>query len=104
MIPADYPHQQPKDETVVRKVRAISDSKARQEAVARQVAETTDDPGLRLIMKAVRRSERLMGEDLIRETGYLLPQSGEVRRLLEAFVENPPEETSGSGPTPSHHS
>ncbi len=91
MIPADYPHQQPKDETVVRKVRAISDSKARQEAVARQVAETTDDPGLRLIMKAVRRSERLMGEDLIRETGYLLPQSGEVRRLLEAFVENPPE-------------
>ena len=42
-------------------------------------------------MTAVRRSDRLMGEDLIRETGYLLPQSGEVRRMLESFVANPPE-------------
>ena len=54
-------------------------------------AGTTDDPNLQVLMKAVRRSERLMGEDLIRETGYLLPQSGEVRRMLESFVANPPE-------------
>lgn len=90
MIPLDYPHQQPKDETVVGKVRSIAGSKAAQEAIAKQVMDETDDPRLRTLMKAVRRSERLMGEDLIRETGYLLPQSGEVRRMLEAFVADPP--------------
>ncbi len=91
MIPLDYPHQQPKDETVVGKVRSIAGSKAAQEAIAKQVMDGTDDPRLRTLMKAVRRSERLMGEDLIRETGYLLPQSGEVRRMLETFVADPPE-------------
>ena len=91
MIPLDYPHQQPKDDKVKEKVRAIARSKAAQEYIARQVAGTTDDPNLQVLMKAVRRSERLMGEDLIRETGYLLPQSGEVRRMLESFVANPPE-------------
>ena len=70
MIPLDYPPQ---------------------EAIAKQVMDGTDDPRLRTLMKAVRRSERLMGEDLIRETGYLLPQSGEVRRMLETFVADPPE-------------
>ena len=91
MIPLDYPHQQPKDETVVGKVRSIAGSKAAQEAIAKQVMDGTDDPRLRTLMKAIRRSERLMGEDLIRETGYLLPQSGEVRRMLETFVADPPE-------------
>ena len=91
MIPLDYPHQQPKDDKVKEKVRAIARSKAAQEGIARQIAGTTDDPNLQVLMKAVRRSERLMGEDLIRETGYLLPQSGEVRRMLESFVANPPE-------------
>ena len=33
----------------------------------------------------------IIREDLIRETGFLLPQSGEVRRMLEAFVSDPPE-------------
>ena len=91
MIPLDYPYQQHKDDKVKEKVRAIARSKAAQEGIARQIAGTTDDPNLQVLMKAVRRSERLMGEDLIRETGYLLPQSGEVRRMLESFVANPPE-------------
>ena len=91
MIPLDYPRQQPKDDKVKEKVRAIARSKAAQEGIARQIAGTTDDPNLQVLMKAVRRSERLMGEDLIRETGYLLPQSGEVRRMLESFIANPPE-------------
>ena len=76
MIPLDYPHQQPKDEKVKEKVRAIARSKAAQENIAKKIAESADDPGLRILMTAVRRSDRLMGEDLIRETGYLLPQSG----------------------------
>ena len=44
MIPLDYPHQQPKDERVKEKVRAIARSKAAQENIAKQIAESADDP------------------------------------------------------------
>lgn len=91
MIPLDYPHQQPRDPRVVEKVMAIADSKAVQENIAKQIAESTDDPNLKVLMTAVRRSERLQEEDLMRETGYLLPQSGNVRLLLETLVSNPPD-------------
>ena len=91
MIPLDYPHQQPKDDRSVKVVRDMARSKSRQEMIAKTIAETTEDKNLAILMSAVRRSDRLQGEDLIRETGYLLPQSGEVRKLLESFVADPPE-------------
>ena len=80
MIPLDYPHQQPKDERVKEKVRAIARSKAAQENIAKKIAESADDPGLRILMTAVRRSDRLMGEDLIRETGRGQKDAGVLRR------------------------
>ena len=85
MIPENYPKQQPHDENVVKAVRQFSASKAEQEAIAKQVAADAD-PVLEQIMNALTRSNRLMGEDLVRETGYMLPQSGEVRRLLETML------------------
>lgn len=91
MIPLDYPHQQGKSEDVVSEVRAIGRSKAVQESIAKDIASSASDPNLVRLMTAVRRSDRLMGEDLVRETGYLLPQSREVRLLLESFLEDPPE-------------
>lgn len=91
MIPLDYPHQQPKDDKIVTDVRAIAESKARQERIAGRIMEETDDANLKVLMAAVKRSNRLQEEDLVRETGYLLPQSGEVRKLLESLVDNPPE-------------
>ena len=91
MIPLDYPHQQPKDAKVTSRVRSLAQSKATQERIAKQMLESTDDPNLKVLMAAVRRSNRLMEEDLMRETGYLLPQSSEVRRMLESLVANPPE-------------
>jgi len=33
-----------------------------------------------------------MAEDLIRESGYMLPQSDEVRTLLESMTQNPPKD------------
>lgn len=91
MIPLDYPHQQPKPAETVAPVRALTESKAVQENIAKQIASSTDDGTLRVLMAAVARSARLQAEDLVRETGYLLPQSGNVRRLLQSLVDDPPE-------------
>ena len=42
------------------------------------------------LMSAVARSVRLVNEDLLRESGYMLPQSGNAHALLRELLENPP--------------
>ena len=41
-------------------------------------------------MKAFVKSIRLVHEDIMREAGFMLPQSANTQQLLESFVENPP--------------
>ena len=69
---------------------AMAKRKAAQEKTARQLAEDTDQDGLYRLMTAVGKSVRLVNEDLLREAGYMLPQSGNTHRLLEGWVKNPP--------------
>lgn len=91
MVPVEYPPQQPKTTRVVHGMTDLSKSKAEQEQMARQLAGETGNPVLRQLMEAVARSNRLMGEDLLREAGYMLPQGGNAHALLKSLVENPPE-------------
>lgn len=91
MIPLEYPVQQPKDERVADALRTFTRSKAAQESIAKSILASCDDADLKTLMTAVSRADRLVGEDLVRESGYMLPQSGNVRRLLESFLEDPPE-------------
>lgn len=92
MVPLEYPPQQPKTERVVRAMTDLSLSKARQEKAALQLAEKSDDPVERQLFEAVARSNRLMAEDILRETGYMLPQSGNTHEFLESLIANPPAE------------
>ena len=41
-------------------------------------------------MTAIARSVRLVNEDLLRESGYMLPQSGNAHELLRRLAKNPP--------------
>ena len=90
MVPVAYPPQQKKAETVTALSFALAKSKARQEKTALQLAETADNDGLYRLMKAFAKSVRLVNEDLLRESGYMLPQSGNARKLLQELVKNPP--------------
>ena len=89
MVPDKYPPQQPKAEAVVAAQRALGASKARQERIAETVAASAKTPAARRFAEAMARSNRRMAEDVLREAGYLLPQSAEVRKLLEAMLQNP---------------
>ena len=90
MVPETYPPQQPKQETVLAALEAMAKSKADGEKAALQIAAETDREGLSRLMKAVARSERLIAEDLMREAGFMLPQSGNAHELLEGLVQSPP--------------
>ena len=41
-------------------------------------------------MKAISKSERIVAEDIVREAGYMLPQSDNAHKMLEELIENPP--------------
>ena len=90
MVPLEYPPQQKKAETVLAQSYAMAKRKAEQEMVARQIATSAESEELRRRMAAVARSIRLVNEDLLRESGYMLPQSGNTHALLRGFLESPP--------------
>ena len=90
MVPAEYPPQQKKTETVIVPSFALAEGKARQEKTALQLAETAETDGLYRLMTAFAKSVRLVNEDLLRESGYMLPQSANARQLLKELVKNPP--------------
>ena len=90
MVPVEYPPQQAKDEAVTAAEYALAKSKAKQERIALQLAEGAEEDGLYRLMKAAARSIRLVNEDLLRESGYMLPQSANTHALLEDLISNPP--------------
>ena len=90
MVPTEYPPQQKKNPDVVAQANQMAGNKADQENIARQLAEITDQDGLYRLMRAVEKSVRLVNEDLLREAGYMLPQSANAHQLLQDFVDAPP--------------
>ena len=90
MVPAEYPPQQKKTEAVTGPSFALAEGKAWQEKIALQLAETAETDGLYRRMTAFAKSVRLVNGDLLRESGYMLPQSANARQLLKELVKNPP--------------
>lgn len=89
MVPTQMPPQQKKSPQVSSALQQLARSKVDQERSAHQIAKSTDDPTTRKFAKAIAKSNRLMAEDLLRESGYMLPQSMHTHELLLSMLENP---------------
>ena len=79
MVPKNYPPQQYKTGVTVEALRKLALGKAQAEAWSASL------PGK--LAAALERSNRLLLEDLLREAGYMLPQSGNARRFLLTVLE-----------------
>ena len=79
MVPFDYPPQQPKTDLVISAMRALLRSKSEQENIARGLSGR--------FAKAIEKSNRIMAEDIIREAGYMLPQSENTKELLRLLLD-----------------
>lgn len=90
MVPVEYPPQQKKAGEVLASAYVLANAKARQEQAARQLAAAAESDGLYRLLTAMTRSVRLVQEDLLRESGYMLPQSGNAHALLQGWVDDPP--------------
>ena len=83
LVPFKYPKQQNKQESVIAALRALVLSKNKVEQLA---AELPNALGF-----AIEKSAHLMAEDLVREAGYMLPQSSNAKQLLQEIKDSVPE-------------
>lgn len=82
LIPHEMPVQQSKHPDVVAAMLQLMERKSKQEAIASRLNGK--------LARALEKSNRLMAEDLIREAGYMLPQSANAHDFLStAAMRNP---------------
>ncbi len=79
MVPMEYPPQPPKTEGVVNALKSLLRSKSEQEMIAAGL------PGK--LAKAIEKSNHIMAEDIIREAGYMLPQSNNALDFLKSLID-----------------
>ncbi|MFA6727590.1 MAG: ferritin family protein [Prevotella sp.] len=79
MVPVEYPPQQTKTEAVVGSLNALLRSKSEQENIAAGL------PGK--LAAAIEKSNHIMAEDIIREAGYMLPQSENAMEFLKSLLD-----------------
>ncbi len=78
LIPTEFPPQQVHEKAVLEKLDSLFASKVEQEHIASGL------PGK--LGKALEKSNRIMAEDICRESGYMLPQSRQARKFLKGLV------------------
>jgi ferredoxin len=82
LVPRNYPPQHRKEQDVRCAMYELAKSKLRQEQIAKALYEESTDESEKTFLKGIAMGNRLMAEDLMREGGYLLPQSNNVKALL----------------------
>ncbi len=81
LVPKIYPPQQAKEDKVVDGLRSIIQSKIKAENIASKLNDK--------LSVAIEKSCRLTAEDLMREAGYMLPQSANAKAFLESIKDYP---------------
>lgn len=81
MVPKALPPQQKHGEQAVNALNALLRSKAEQEGLAAGLGGK--------LAAAMEKSNRIMAEDILRETGYMLPQSANAHAFLQGLLAAP---------------
>lgn len=88
LVPETFPPQQEKTDAVKGRLLELAKSKVEQEKIASSIAEKSQDAVIKKLAKAIKMSNRLMAEDLLRECGYMLPQGKGAAELLNSLILN----------------
>ena len=90
MMPSSLPAQQKKNDKVASNMKALACAKAEEEKNAFRLSSEVEGEGLKRLLKAIGKSSRLSGEDILREGGYMLIQSRNVHELLSSLTTDSP--------------
>ena len=90
LVPYEMPPQQEKKNSVCNAGFSLAKNKSTEEKIAEEIALSTQSDSLCRLAKAIKKSARLVSEDTLRESGYMLPQNSNARELLKGLIKNPP--------------
>ena len=82
MLPRVYPKQKVKDERVIKELFNNADSKIEQIKILKYLMSKSSNDDEKRLYKALIHSNKVMVEDMMREAGFMLPQSSGTNRLL----------------------
>ena len=86
MIPNKMPKPQPKNKKVISEMFKIANSKIEQNQILKNLLnENKEDEKL---LKALIHSNKVIIEDIIRESGYMIPQNKNTNKLLKDIQKN----------------
>ncbi|MEG1528666.1 MAG: ferritin family protein [Clostridia bacterium] len=88
MVPYEMPPQQVKTEKVTASLNSLFKSKVNQEKTAENIANNAIDKLEKQLFEAIKLSNHIMGEDIVREAGYMLPQSDNGIAFLQDIIAN----------------
>ncbi len=86
IIPNKMPPQQPKNEKVITELFKIANQKITEIKILKQML--NDNKEDEKLLKALIHSNKVMIEDILREAGYMLPQSKNTNKLLNDIKQN----------------
>ncbi|MFA6750343.1 MAG: ferritin family protein [Candidatus Riflebacteria bacterium] len=88
LVPEVYPEPQKKQNAVKGALKKLFKNKVEQMRIASAISENGNDPVVRQLAEAIAESERIVAEDLLRESGYMLPQGNNIKEILEGFLKH----------------
>ncbi len=86
LVPETFPVQQKTSDEVKKALGILSKSKTEQELIAFKIGKESENPMVRQLATAIGMSNRIMAEDLLREAGFMLPQSDNAKVLLRKLL------------------
>ncbi len=86
LLPKNYAPKQRKSEATIGALRSLAKSKAKQEKLALDIAAETKDPVVKQVATTLARSNRILQEDLYRESGFMLPQDSYTKEFLQELL------------------
>ena len=82
MLPRFYPKQKVKDKRVISELFKLADSKIEQIKVLKNMINNSSNDDEKRLYKAFIHSNKVMVEDMMREAGFMLPQSSNTNKLF----------------------
>ncbi|WP_320127664.1 4Fe-4S ferredoxin [uncultured Sphaerochaeta sp.] len=87
LVPDNYALPQKKSDEMKSCLKKLAKAKIEQECLSASLEKSAKNPIERQLAHSFAKSNRIMAEDCVREAGFMLPQSEEVRSLLAGLLE-----------------
>ena len=87
LVYTTFPEPKKKNPEVLEKLTALMEKTYHQELMAKALGKSSQNSGEQRLARALEKSLRIVAEDCARESGYMLPQSNQVRHLLTSLLD-----------------